>query len=213
MGPSCSMIIDGWTTSGKSWWCSALIFTNCFLLSDTMMGCFHELLPALWYDVGMLRFAPCLLPYGSWAWSKWDVLHTIYIKQNNRKLVLILIYNFLSNKKKLKCVPSISGHCTHKFETCFYLIITCWWNILTRKFYVRLIWDLVFVRHCGPYDRWFSTQNSNSMKISFCCCLNSNEVITTKFCTCHDSTAVVACAQFYSDLMAENEIMMNIFFD
>ena len=36
--------------------------------------------------------------------------------------------------------------------------------------------------------------NSNSMRISFHSHLDSNIVIATKFCTCHDSTAVVACA-------------------
>ena len=31
-------------------------------------------------------------------------------------------------------------------------------------------------------------------------------MITTQFCTCHDSTAVVACAKLWSDLMSSNRI-------
>ena len=33
---------------------------------------------------------------------------------------------------------------------------------------------------------------------------NSNSVITTKFCTWHDSSAVVPCAELCSDLIAKN---------
>ena len=44
------------------------------------------------------------------------------------------------------------------------------------------------------------------MEISFHSHLNSNTVIATKFCTWHDSCAVVACAKLYCDLMASNRI-------
>ena len=44
------------------------------------------------------------------------------------------------------------------------------------------------------------------MEISFHTHLNSNTVITTKFCTWHDSCAVVACAKICCDLMASNRI-------
>ena len=45
---------------------------------------------------------------------------------------------------------------------------------------------------------------SNPMEILFCLHLYSKNVIATKFCTCHDSCAVVACAKFCSDWMAKN---------
>ena len=35
---------------------------------------------------------------------------------------------------------------------------------------------------------------------------SSNHAITTKFCTCHDSYAVIACAKFCSDVRARNRI-------
>ena len=44
------------------------------------------------------------------------------------------------------------------------------------------------------------------MEISLHFHLDSNKVITTKFCTWHDSCAVVACAQICCDLMASNGI-------
>ena len=44
------------------------------------------------------------------------------------------------------------------------------------------------------------------MEISFHSHLESNRVIATKFCTWHDSCAVVACAKMCSDLMASNGI-------
>ena len=44
-------------------------------------------------------------------------------------------------------------------------------------------------------------RNSNFIEISFYSQPTFNSVITTKFCTCHDSTAVMACAKFCSDLI------------
>ena len=44
------------------------------------------------------------------------------------------------------------------------------------------------------------------MEISFHSHLDSNTVIATKFCTWHDSCAVVACAKICCDLMASNGI-------
>ena len=44
------------------------------------------------------------------------------------------------------------------------------------------------------------------MEISFRSHLDSNTVIATKFCTCHDSYAVVSCARICCDLMASNGI-------
>ena len=61
----------------------------------------------------------------------------------------------------------------------------------------------------GPGPRFtngFFHRNSNSMEISFHSHLDSNTVIATKFCTWHDSCAVVACAKICCDLMASNGI-------
>ena len=46
--------------------------------------------------------------------------------------------------------------------------------------------------------------NSNSIEISFHSHLDSDTVIATKFSTCHDSCAVLACAKNYCNLMASN---------
>ena len=45
------------------------------------------------------------------------------------------------------------------------------------------------------------------MDISFHSHLDSNAVITTKFCTWHDSCAVVTCAKNCCDLMTSNRVM------
>ena len=45
------------------------------------------------------------------------------------------------------------------------------------------------------------------MEISFHSHLDCNTVIATKFCTWHDSCAVVACAKICCDLMASNGVM------
>ena len=42
-------------------------------------------------------------------------------------------------------------------------------------------------------------RNSNSMENSPCCNSASGLQIATKFCTCHDSTAVVTCTKLCSD--------------
>ena len=52
----------------------------------------------------------------------------------------------------------------------------------------------------------FYHHNSNSMKILFYTHLNSINVITTNFCTCHDSCAVMACAKLCCYLMSSNWI-------
>ena len=46
-----------------------------------------------------------------------------------------------------------------------------------------------------PFHLWFFNHNS------VCLHPNSNEVIATKFCTCHDSIAVLACAKICSNMM------------
>ena len=58
----------------------------------------------------------------------------------------------------------------------------------------------------APFHLRFFRRISNSMEISFHFHLQSNRVIAIKFCTWHDSCAVVACAKIYRDLMASNGI-------
>ena len=53
------------------------------------------------------------------------------------------------------------------------------------------------------YERFFHC-NSNSTQHSFCSFSGFNEMIAIKFCTYHDSCAVVACANFWCDLIASN---------
>ena len=74
-------------------------------------------------------------------------------------------------------------------------------------------WSNFLLRWCrsesvdlGPVSLTFFHRNSNSMEISFHSHVNSNTMITTKFCTWHDSCAVVACAKNCCDLMASNRI-------
>ena len=59
----------------------------------------------------------------------------------------------------------------------------------------------------GTVSLTFFHRNSNSMEISFHAHLDSNAMIATKFCTWHDSCAVVACAKLCCDLMASNRDM------
>ena len=58
----------------------------------------------------------------------------------------------------------------------------------------------------APFHSRFFHRNSNSMEITFRSHLDSNSVIVTKFCTWHDSCAVVACAKICCDLMASDGI-------
>ena len=52
----------------------------------------------------------------------------------------------------------------------------------------------------GRFHHWFFAQNSNIITNLHCCNSIIDCQITTNFCTCHDSTAVVACAKFCSDI-------------
>ena len=58
----------------------------------------------------------------------------------------------------------------------------------------------------GPRSLTFFHRISNSMEISFHSHLDSVRTIATKFCTCHGSCAVVACAKVCCDLMTSNGI-------
>ena len=58
----------------------------------------------------------------------------------------------------------------------------------------------------APFHSRFFHRNSNSMANSFHSHLDSNKVIATKFCTWHDSCAVVACAKICGNLPVSNGI-------
>ena len=60
-----------------------------------------------------------------------------------------------------------------------------------------------------PFCWWFFYLNLKLMEGWFHSHLNTIKVITTKFCTCHDSSAVVACAKICNDLMV-NDSNINI---
>ena len=51
----------------------------------------------------------------------------------------------------------------------------------------------------GPFHERFFHCNSNSMENQFQCNSTAEYRIVIKFCTCHDSTAVLPCAKFHSD--------------
>ena len=64
---------------------------------------------------------------------------------------------------------------------------------------------------CMPMDQgasqWrFFHHNEVSMEVPFCSHPNLDALIATKFCTCHDSTAVVTCAKICSNLMGSDRI-------
>ena len=54
--------------------------------------------------------------------------------------------------------------------------------------------------------------NSNFIEISFCSNPSCTEIITIKFCTWHDSCAVMPCAQFCSDIMSYNGVTLKPIF-
>ena len=58
----------------------------------------------------------------------------------------------------------------------------------------------------GPVSLKNFYHNSNVMDTSFYSHPNSNKVIAIKFCTCHDSCAVVPCAKFCCDLVTSDWI-------
>ena len=56
----------------------------------------------------------------------------------------------------------------------------------------------------GPFHPWIFHHNSNQMQIFISFYPTSNQVIATKFCTCHDSYVVMTCAKFCSKIMTRN---------
>ena len=59
----------------------------------------------------------------------------------------------------------------------------------------------------GTFYCGFFPCDSYKMEILFCSYPNCYVVIATKFCTWHDSTAVMPCAKFYSNLVQRNVII------
>ena len=51
----------------------------------------------------------------------------------------------------------------------------------------------------GPISWWFFHRNSHTMKNLFLCIFIVRYQFARKFCTCHDSTAVMPCAKFHSN--------------
>ena len=60
----------------------------------------------------------------------------------------------------------------------------------------------------GLFHWWFFHRNSFAMEISFCSFPNCSEVMAMKFCTWHDSCAVVTCAKFCSNMIAQSRVTL-----
>ena len=68
----------------------------------------------------------------------------------------------------------------------------------------KVLWDLIvtvlpILSDCDPCHLWFIHHKSHSTGYAYCYYLIPQHTITTKFCTWHDSTAVVPCAKFCCD--------------
>ena len=61
----------------------------------------------------------------------------------------------------------------------------------------------------GSFHQCFFHLNLNLMEIYFCSHVNSSKITAMKFCTWHDSFAVVACAKSCIDIVAKNMITLN----
>ena len=60
----------------------------------------------------------------------------------------------------------------------------------------------------GPFHERFFHHNFRFDENSFCPHLSCNDVIAMKFCTWHDSCAVVPCAKFCSDMTSYNGVIL-----
>ena len=65
-------------------------------------------------------------------------------------------------------------------------------------------WNVLYEINPGHVSLTVISRNSNSMEISSCCNPVAGHQITTKSCTCHDSTAAVPCTKFCSDHVLES---------
>ena len=79
------------------------------------------------------------------------------------------------------------------------------WNLKFRKLLWKKItvesgiWKMKALSFRDLFHKWFFHQNSNSMENLFECNSIVGYHIASKFCTCHDSIAVMPCATFHSD--------------
>ena len=64
----------------------------------------------------------------------------------------------------------------------------------------------------GPFHERFFHRNSNSMAISFSSHPSCSAVIAMKFCTCHDSCVVVACAKCCCSMIPYNGVTLKPIF-
>ena len=64
----------------------------------------------------------------------------------------------------------------------------------------------------GSLQEGFFHRNWNFMEIKFCSPLSCSKVIAIKFCTWHDSCAIMACAKFYSDIKPNNRVILKPIF-
>ena len=71
-----------------------------------------------------------------------------------------------------------------------------------------VIYSHYIIRSWGTMHQQFFHLNSNSMAITFCSHPNCNKVSAMKFCTWHDSCAVVPCAKFYSHMIPYNRVTL-----
>ena len=79
--------------------------------------------------------------------------------------------------------------------------------ILPRLDWTRIKMSSVLIREGVDLGSWYGSGARFTNRFSFHSHLDSNTVIATKFCTWHDSCAVVACATICCDLMASNGVM------
>ena len=112
---------------------------------------------------------------------------------------------FLGFPQSRGCVPHISMELVDFHASTFESKISC--SVLFTS-------QLLHTYNTGQYPSQnrarftnvFFHRNSNSMENSFHYHLDSNTVIATKFCSWHNSCAVVACTKICCDPMASNKI-------
>ena len=94
-----------------------------------------------------------------------------------------------------------------------------WWlgdsmsqaSLVLKQMSQEYVYTHTLTMHRGRFH-FFIHRNSNLMEISCCAHPSCVEVIATKFCTWHDSWAVVPCAKFNSDILPYNEVTVKIIF-
>ena len=77
-----------------------------------------------------------------------------------------------------------------------------------RSVVIRMVgWTICAANQnaCGPCHQWYFLYNADLMRKSFCFYPDTDRIVAAKFCTCHDSWAVVACAKLCSKMMARNQ--------